>query len=251
MLVEVPHAGLSLDPESLATLVAPARSIGRDADLYVDELFTDAPDVGATLLYSHVSRYVCDLNRSPSDLDSETAERGRAATAPHGLIWRLTTEGKPALSAPIPDEEVQRRLTKIYRPYHAQLRATLEAKREKFGFAILLCGHSMPCFGRFGERRADVVPGSRGRSTGAPELIDTPELLAKSFGYSVAHDQPYRGGFSTAEYGRPASGIHAVQLELNRSLYMDEGTLTRREPAFTTCRAYCKTLVETLGTLSL
>src|SRR5690606_31342028 len=110
VVVEVPHAGLTVDPLALATLIAPARSLGRDADLYADELFADAPACGATLLRAHVSRYVCDLNRAPDEIDEQTSPVGTARSAPHGLIWRRTTEGRPALARPLPPEEVQRRL---------------------------------------------------------------------------------------------------------------------------------------------
>lgn len=251
VVVEVPHAGLSVDPESLGTLIAPARSIGRDADLYADELFSDAPSCGATLLRAHVSRYVCDLNRAPNELDEQTSPVGTARNAPHGLIWRRTTEGRPALARPLPQEEVARRLALIYEPYHATLRALLEEKRRKFGFAVLLCGHSMPTFGRLGERRADVVPGSRGGTTTAAEVLAATERVAARFSLRLEHDVPYRGGYSTATYGKPAEGVHAVQIELSRSLYMDEASLIRQNPGFATTRAFCKDVVTELGQLSL
>ncbi len=92
VVVEIPHAGLSADPLALATLAAPARSLAQDADLYVDELYADAPDEGAAVLVSHVSRYVCDLNRASDDADSLAVEGGRSRSAPHGMIWRSTTE---------------------------------------------------------------------------------------------------------------------------------------------------------------
>lgn len=251
VVVEVPHAGLWVDPESLATLIAPARSLGRDADLYADELFSDAPRSGATLLRAHVSRYVCDLNRAPDELDEQTVPGGTARSAPHGLIWRRNTEGRPALAQPLPPEEVERRIEQIYRPYHETLHDLLFQKREKFGFAVLLCGHSMPALGRMGERRADVVPGSRGRSTTAPAVLTCTERVARKFALRVEHDAPYRGGFSTACYGRPAESIHSVQIELNRGLYMDELKLTRLEPGFAETRAFCRELVLELGRLEL
>lgn len=251
VVVEVPHAGLWVDPESLATLVAPARSIGRDADLYADELFADAPSCGATLLRARVSRYVCDLNRGPDELDEQTTPGGRARSAPHGLIWRRTTEGRPALATPLASEEVARRIDGIYRPYHAALSSLLAEKRKKFGFSVLLCGHSMPSHGRLGERRADVVPGSRGGSTADPAVLTTTERVAERFSLRLEHDVPYRGGHSTAFYGDPTRGIHSLQIELSRALYMDEATLARREPGFTKTRAFCRELITELGRLEL
>ena len=256
MVVEVPHAGLFIDPRSLATLAAPARSLGQDADLYVDELYADAPAEGAHLLVAHISRYVCDLNRGEGDVDSLTVEGGHARSAPHGLIWRTTTEDVPALTGRLPREELERRLDDIYRPYHRTLRALLDQKRERFGYALLLCGHSMPSRGRAGhsdpgQERADVVPGSRGRTSAAPEVIAVPENVAHEMGWSVAHDQPYRGGFSTGHYGRPSEDVHAVQVELARRLYMSEPSLRKKTRDFERTRDYCRGVVARLGRLQL
>lgn len=256
VVVEVPHAGLSVDPRAFATLMAPARSLACDADLHVDELYAEAPLEGATLLVSHVSRYVCDLNRAEDDVDAMTVEGGSTRSAPHGLIWRLTTDNQAALLRPLPQQELTRRLREIYRPYHARLSELLLLKRRKFGFAILLCAHSMPSRGRAGHsdpghERADVVPGSRGRTTATGAVIDAPELLAREFGYSVSHDEPYRGGFSTGWYGRPKDGVHAVQVELARRLYMDEQSLAKKPNEFKETQAYCRRLVACLAALQL
>ncbi len=254
MVVEVPHAGLALDAEATARLVAPVRSLGRDADLFVDELYQDAPAEGASLLCAHVSRYVCDLNRGETDVDSQAAEGGSARAAPHGLIWRTTTDEQPALREPISRIELERRLSTIYRPYHAKLAELLEAKRRKFGFAVLLCGHSMPSRARAQHQdpaRADLVPGSRGRTTAAASVIELPETLGSRWGWSVAHDDPYRGGFSTSYYGRPREGVHALQLEISRRLYMNERTLQKKPNDFENVRRFCRVLVRELGGLRL
>jgi N-formylglutamate deformylase len=246
VVVEVPHAGLRLDPVSLALCVAPARSIGRDADLFVDELYADAPSVGASLLVAEMSRYVCDLNRDPTDLDRETSEVGRLDGSAYGVIWRKSTDGYRALGSELSASEVERRLRDYYRPYHEALENLLQQKRERFGYVVLLCAHSMPSLGRGGELRADVVPGTRGRSSAHPELVNEVEALALSAGKSVRHDDPYRGGFSTEHYGRPAARQHALQVELARRLYMDEAEL-RPNAGFSACRTFCKSLVEHLG----
>jgi N-formylglutamate amidohydrolase len=255
-VVEVPHAGLLVDPLSLATLAAPARSLGRDADLYVDELYATAPELGASMLVAHVSRYVCDLNRSERDIDSRAAEGGVAASAPHGLIWRTTTEDRPALLAPLPRQELERRLTQIYRPYHDALQQLLREKLERFGVAVLLCAHSMPSQGRAGHAdpgraRADIVPGSRGGTSTAPVLKRTTEETAREFGWTLTHDDPYRGGYSTAYYGRPQERVHAIQIEIARRLYMDEQTLAKVPEGFTTTQRFCSQLVQKLGQLAL
>lgn len=254
VLVEVPHAGLGVDAEALASLTAPCRALGRDADLFVDELYADAPSVGAHLLVSRISRYVCDLNRGEDDVDSQAVKGAAPRTSPHGLIWRTTTDDRPALAAPLPRAELDRRLELIYRPYHHEIVRILTEKRRKFGFAILLCAHSMPSQGRAGHadpgrERADVVPGSRGRTSAAESVIDLAEDLAVQRHWTVAHDDPYKGGFSTGHYGRPSEGWHALQIELARRLYMDEAQLRRLPGDFEATRRYCLDLVAQLGRL--
>lgn len=256
VVVEVPHAGLQATAEELNTLTAPAGALARDADLYVDELYAEAPRFGATLIYSKVSRYICDLNRAPQDIDALAVVGGRAPAAPHGLVWRSTTEGAAALVRPLSAQELEVRLDAIYRPYHDALGRLLERKRSRFGYAILLCGHSMPSRGRpdalgRAPERADVVPGSRGGTSAHPSVIELAEQEAKQRGYSVAHDDPYRGGFSTAHYGRPSVGVHALQIELARRLYMDERTLARKPNDFQATRDFCSSLVKRLGELHL
>jgi N-formylglutamate amidohydrolase len=256
VLVEIPHAGLELDPEALATLAAPARALGADADLYVDELYADAPDVGAALIASRLSRYVCDLNRAETDVDPLAVEGGSARSSPHGFVWRTTTEGRPALLGPISPSEYQRRVERYHRPYHRRIAELLEERRARHGFAVLLCAHSMPSRGRDGHddagvERADIVPGTRGRTTAAAPVIALAEELAEKAGFRLRHDEPYRGGFTTVNFGRPRDGVHAMQIELARRLYMDERTLAKRPTEFASLRAFCKELVRKLGELKL
>jgi N-formylglutamate deformylase len=252
LTVEIPHAGLFVDGPTLAKLAAPARSIGRDADLYVDELYAEAPAHGATLITSHVSRYVCDLNRSELDVDAESVEGSPPhARATRGIIWRLTSEGARVLEAPLPRAELMRRLDTYYRPYHRTLAEVLERKRARFGFAILLAAHSMPSVGRAGHGdpqavRADVVPGTRGRSSAAAAFIDAVDDHARAGGLTVAHDDPYQGGYTTQHYGRPDLHVHVVQVELARRLYMDEPTLTKHA-GFEGMKAWCGALAKSLG----
>jgi N-formylglutamate amidohydrolase len=255
VVVEIPHAGVALDTLSMAWSVAPVRAVVRDADLYVDQLFGDATELGATVIASTMSRYVCDLNRSEKDVDRLSVQGGMSDAAPHGLIWRRTSDGEPALSSPLPFKEFERRRDTFYRPYHAALRLLLDQRRKEFGFVILLCAHSMPSRGKpgtadAGKLRADVVPGTRGMTTAAASVIDVPVRVATKFGWTLRHDQPYRGGFTTGHYGRPAQGFHCVQLELSRALYMDEQTLVPHERLHQS-RAFCSEVVMALGRLFL
>src|SRR5258708_6172088 len=261
VIVEVPHASLRLPPEFLDVFAAPARSIARDADLYVDALYEDAPSEGATVLVAGLSRYVIDVNRAECDVDDEVVEGGRAdVRLHHGLVWRTTSAGEPALTRRLTIQELGERLDLVWRPYHRELAAIVERKRARFGIAIILAAHSMPSTergcppgrdGRRGsERRADVVPGSRGRKSAAACFIDAVESHALGCGWTVRHDDPYSGGFTTQHYGRPTEGVHAVQVELARRWYLDEGTL-QPLPAFGVVRGWCRGLVARLGQIAM
>jgi len=261
VVVEVPHAGLEMPAPFLEPLAAPARSIARDADLYVDGLYEDAPAEGATLLVARASRYVIDLNRAEGDVDAEVVEGGRAdSRMQHGLVWRTTSDGERALVRRLTSAELTERLDLVWRPYHRELSAIVERKRVRFGFAILLAAHSMPSVERgprgspgretgSSGRRADVVPGSRGRKSAGAPFIAAIEDHAIAHGWSVRHDDPYAGGFTTQYYGRPAQHVHAVQLELSRRLYLDEMSL-RPLASFGAVRNWCRGLVARLGRMA-
>lgn len=232
LVVSVPHAGIEVPASDSPLLRAVGPELLRDADAFVDRLFARAPALGAPLLVARVSRYVLDVNRAPDDVDHEVCpelERPARASA-RGLVWRTSTEGAPLLNRPLTLGELTSRIERLHAPYHAALAALLEERRRRFGFAVLLDAHSMPSTGRPGhvdpgERRADIVPGDVRGSSCAPSLS---RLVAQHFGdarYLVKPNDPYMGGFITRAHGRPARGVHAIQLELNRDLYLDEDTV--------------------------
>jgi len=259
VVVEVPHAGLRLPGDVLETLHVDARTVLRDADAYVDKLFAQAPRAGATLLVAECSRYVVDLNRRPDDIDGAAVEGIGAARGwfPRGVVWRETSEGTLALRRRLTQAEFARRLADYYAPYHAALAAQLEALHRRHGRALLLAAHSMPSTDRASEaapgspprRRADVVPGSRGRTTAHPALIDAVAQHFRAAGLSVRHDDPYRGGATTQHWGRPAEGFHALQVELNRALYMDEATGAPRPDGMAFLTGLCTDLVVRLASV--
>jgi N-formylglutamate amidohydrolase len=258
LLVEVPHAS-TVVPESVKSeLTAPADALLRDADIYVDELYANAPLLGASLLCSRVSRYVVDLNRAQDDVDSATVSDhpSPVGAQPRGVVWRATTDGRPVLTRPLTFDALRRRLGRFYVPYHEALRQTLIELRAHYGYAILLAGHSMPSRGRSlhvdpGERRADIVPGTQGRTTADARVIELVTEHFKQAGLSVRHDDPYKGGFATTHYGRPHDGFHAIQIEINRALYVDEDTFERRPHDFARLQLLLDALLLKLGKLDL
>lgn len=246
VLVEVPHAGMWVDAEAATWTAVPTHCLARDADLYVDELFADAPELGATLQRARMSRFLVDLNRGEDDYDRLAVEGGSDVDRPRGVIWRVASDGSAVLRDRLPRSEWERRMDRFHRPYHRSLRTILDRKRERFGFAVMICAHSMPTPRRsFGTSPpADVVPGTRGRTSAADRYIDLVDTVARERGWKVRHDVPYRGGYATGHYGRPDDGVHAVQVELARRLYMDERSLARTPDGFEATRGFARDLVQ-------
>ncbi len=257
VLVEVPHAGLFVPEVLREEILASEATRKRDADLYVDELYTRAPETGAALLTARISRYVVDLNRAPDDVELDAREEPASGKGiqPRGVVWRVTTDGRRALRTPLDAALLEQRLALYHRPYHERLRAELERVRERFGFVLLVAGHSMPSAVRRGareiERRADIVPGSLGGTSADPRVVELVDQHFRAAGLSVRHDDPYRGGFTTAHYGRPANRQHAIQIEINRALYMDELSCAPKPENFARLQQLLKDLTARLGQLAL
>jgi N-formylglutamate amidohydrolase len=258
VLIEVPHAGLLVPDSVRSELLAPEDAVLRDADIYVDKLYQNAPKLGAALLTAKISRYVVDLNRAQDDVDAATVSDHPtpAGAQPRGVVWRTTTDGRPILARALSYDALLARLSRYYVPYHAALRQTLTDLRARFGYAVLVAGHSMPSLGRSmhtdpGARRADVVPGTCGRTSADGRVIDLVDAHFRAAGLSVRHDDPYRGGFSTSHYGRPRDRWHAIQIELNRALYVDERSCVVKQPEFTQLQRVLDELVTKLCALDL
>lgn len=256
VLVEVPHSGLQVPPEVESEIDATPLAVLRDSDIYVDQLYQRAPQQGATLLVSRVSRYVVDLNRGPDEVDSAAVPRHPNARhiPARGVVWRARTDGTPLLRAPLTTQQFARRLELFYDPYHQTLREVAARMRQEHGHVVIVAAHSMPSTGRrvFGGRhvrRADVVPGTRGRSTADGRIIDLIDRHFRDAGLSVKHDDPYRGGWTTSSYGAPRRGQHAVQIELNRALYVDERTSEIKKSEFARLQQVLDHLLRKLGEL--
>jgi N-formylglutamate amidohydrolase len=233
VVVSVPHAGI--ETAGFADPLASTLDVRCDADLYVDELYQGAPGGGpkGAFIRARLSRFVCDLNRDPDDVAPAAVPAHPAPrnTDGRGFIWMVTTTGAPAQRRALEIAEWTARRD-IHAAYHGAIRGALDRARRKFGFAILVDGHSMPSVGREGHAdpgkpRADIVPGNRMGATCSARLSAAVDEHFRSHGFSVAFNDPYRGGFITAHHGRPADGIHAIQIEMRRDLYMNEVTFER------------------------
>jgi N-formylglutamate amidohydrolase len=230
-----PHSGRIYPEDMMAAL--DARTIRRSEDALVDDLIAAAPDLGATLLTARYARAYIDLNRDAFELDpgmfaDELPEfaRGRTARVAAGLgaIPRVVSEGQEIYARKLTFAEARGRIDEAHRPYHAALERLIAEAHRAHGFAILIDWHSMPAAAaRVGgrERPCDMVLGDRFGAACASVLTVRAERELEAMGYKVARNTPYAGGYTTEHYGRPARRTHALQIEINRGLYLDEETL--------------------------
>lgn len=214
-------------------------SIRQSEDAYVDELFARAPHLGAPMLRAHFPRAYLDVNREPWELDPQMfaeplSDRFNTASprvaAGIGTLARVVAENKPIYREHLTMDDARMRIEGIYHPYHATLQKLLSEAISAFGLAVLIDCHSMPRISRSGDRLApDIVLGDRYGTTCAGGIVDLVEMIFSGAGLRVARNRPYAGGFVARTYGRPQHGIHALQVEISRHLYMNETTLEKTE----------------------
>ncbi|MEW6598075.1 MAG: N-formylglutamate amidohydrolase [Pseudomonadota bacterium] len=231
-----PHSGRRYPSELLAAARLDLRQLRRTEDAYVDQLVKGAPARGATLLTAELGRAYVDLNRDPLELDPAMFDgplpAGAKIHSPRvaaglGVIPKLSASGREIYGQRLVAREIERRLALAHRPYHAALEQVVQTAVKAHGCALLLDWHSMPSSAaRMGGGAApDVVLGDFHGLSCAPSVIDGIEAFFTRQGYRCQRNQPYAGGYIMERYGRPADGVHALQIELNRSLYLDEARL--------------------------
>lgn len=229
VVLSVPHAGRAYSAALLGAARVGHAALESLEDRLVDRLIWRAAALGATALVAQAPRAEIDLNRDEREIDSALIDPRLPA---HALIQSPRTRGGLGLipsrvpgagaiwSAPIRREELNRRLDEIHRPYHQAVERTLEQARLRFGAAVLLDCHSMPP-GSGGAGGAQLVLGDRHGISMSGPLVDLVQHTAEALGYRVSRNEPYAGGYVVARHGRPDRNIHALQLELDRSVYLD------------------------------
>lgn len=233
-----PHSGSYYPPRFRAMARLDAHALRRSEDCYVDELFAGAVALGAPMLAANFPRAYLDVNREPWELDARmfadplpSFANTRSARVAGGLgtVPRLVGEGLEIYGGKLRLAEAVSRVETIYKPYHECLKRLLARTHAGFGHAVLVDCHSMPASIRLGDSgmRPDFIVGDRFGVACAPALTEAAIGVLTAMGYTVAHNKPYAGGFITEHYGRPARGLHALQIEINRGLYMDERTLRK------------------------
>ncbi|MCJ2063927.1 N-formylglutamate amidohydrolase [Methylobacterium sp. J-088] len=230
------HSGAVYPPHFIAASRLDALALRRSEDAHVERLFAPVVELGAPLLRANFPRAFLDVNREPFELDPRMFDgrlppfantRSMRVAGGLGTVPRVVADGQEIYARRLPVEEATARIEGLYKPYHRLLRSLLQRTAKHHGHCVLIDCHSMPSssLGRDAEMKADVVLGDRFGTACAPALIDRFEAAFRARGFRVVRNKPYAGGFITEHYGEPNLGRHALQIELNRALYMNENSL--------------------------
>jgi N-formylglutamate amidohydrolase len=254
-----PHSGRDFPADFLRLTRLPSLTLRKSEDCYVDELFLSCVGHGAPMLRARVPRSYIDLNREPYELDPRMfsgelpgyANTGSPRVAGGlGTIPRIVSEGEEIYRGRIDFGEARKRIEQVYLPYHRTLSALTNAVLSKVGEVLLVDCHSMPASAstHVAPQMAggvDVVLGDRFGASCAEDISGFVEDELRRHGLRVLRNKPYAGGFITQNHGAPHRGQHALQIEINRSLYMNETTL-EKTPGFHDVRAILDKLVGAL-----
>jgi N-formylglutamate amidohydrolase len=228
-----PHSGRVYPRTFLATARLDLATLRRSEDSFVDELVAGVVGRGQPLVRAHFPRCYVDVNREPYELDPRMFEgrlpsfantRSMRVAGGLGTVARVVGDSQEIYDQRLPVDDALRRIECLYKPYHRALRRLLGRVHAEFGAAALIDCHSMPSTAGAKEERprADIVLGDRYGTSCVGAISETIESTLRELGYLVSRNKPYAGGFITEHYGNPAAGLHSIQLEINRALYMDE-----------------------------
>jgi N-formylglutamate amidohydrolase len=261
VLFNSPHSGSIYPRAFLARAQLNLSALRRSEDTFVDELFAGVVPIGFPLMRAHFPRCYVDVNREPYELDPRMFDgrlpsfantRSMRVAGGLGTVARVVGDAQEIYDQRIPVDDALRRIEGLYKPYHRALRRLITRVHREFKAAVLVDCHSMPsAAGAKDERpRADFVIGDRYGTSCVATVADTVEGTLLGLGYSVSRNKPYAGGFITEHYGDPPAGLHAIQLEINRALYMDERRYERSQN-FARIAQDMATLAERLGELPI
>jgi len=256
-----PHSGSVYPRAFLMASRLDRLTLRRSEDSFVDELALGVVPRGYPLMRAHFPRCYVDVNREPYELDPRMFDgrlpsfantRSMRVAGGLGTVARVVGDAQEIYGQRIPVDDAIRRIEGLYKPYHRALRRLFTRVHRDFSAAVLIDCHSMPSSaGSKDERpRADVVLGDRYGTSCVGVVAEVVETILRGQGYSVSRNKPYAGGFITEHYGNPAAGLHAIQLELNRALYMDERRF-ERSPTFGRVAADLEMLADALAAIPI
>ncbi len=259
-----PHSGRIYPKSFVKSSNLDAVTLRRSEDCFVEEIFGGVVALGTPLMHAHFPRAYLDANREPYELDPamfadplppHVNTRSLRVAGGLGTIARVVADATEIYREPLAYAEAERRIRLLYMPFHDSLRELLEEAHKQFGGALLIDCHSMPSVGGpgdddLGAERPDIVLGDRYGTSCASEITQEAERILKRLGYNTTRNNPYAGGFNTEHYGRPNRGLHALQIEINRGLYMNEARL-QRGPGLKRLKNDMATFVAELGKLDI
>lgn len=237
VVVTSPHSGSDYPTAFLAASRLSAHDLRQSEDMYVDALFAEAPNFGATLIAARYPRSFVDLNRGANEIDPDLVEDDlpvhREQSLPRvqaglGTIPRIVAEDTPIYDDKLSIDEIARRMREIYHPFHAMLEDEVANLRNNFSTALLVDAHSMPSLAtrnsapRNRSAQIDIVLGTCHGRACTDRITDFVSQYFRRSGYTIALNRPYAGGYITSHFGRPHAASHAIQIEINRALYMNE-----------------------------
>jgi N-formylglutamate amidohydrolase len=259
LVLASPHSGAEYPDEFLAVSRLDPLTLRRSEDSFVDEIFASAPELGAPLVAARFPRAYLDVNREPWELDptmfSDALPNYINIRSPRvrmglGTIARVVASGEEIYARKLRFAEARIRVERLYHPYHQALRNLVLDTEAAFGGCLLIDCHSMPSAASEagGQGPADIVLGDCHGTACAPEIIEAARSFLMRRSFAVSLNTPYAGGYTTAHYGNPRRNRHALQIEINRALYMDERRC-RRKPELALLAAEMTALVAHLGEL--
>lgn len=228
-----PHSGREYSDGLRSRTSLALEVLRRSEDAYVDELIDCANEFGATTLVSECPRVFVDVNRGPLELDpkmfsdrvpGDAIMQSRRAISGLGVVPRIGADGRQLYSRRMKFREAEALLADFYTPYHQALTKLIDDMKAKFGRVVLIDTHSMP---EHSARGADFVLGDRFGASCSPDVTRRVESLLREQGFVTVRNTPYAGGYTTEHYGRPESGVHVLQIEINRGLYLEERRVVR------------------------
>jgi N-formylglutamate amidohydrolase len=235
-----PHSGRIYPKAFLEASRLDPQTLRKSEDCYVDELFEPVVALGAPLIAARFPRAYLDVNREPYELDPElfsgrlppfaNSQSARVAGG-LGTIARIVADTEEIYRERLPIGAAFERIERLYKPFHAALADLLETTRRRFGMAVLIDCHSMPStpMGQNAGGRPHFVLGDRFGASCDAKLTRFIRDVLQGAGHEVQVNRPYAGGFITEYYGSPGRGVHALQLEINRSLYLDEASFAKNK----------------------
>lgn len=263
LIIASPHSGSHYPVDLIEASALSKMALRRSEDCYVDELFSSARHTGVPMIRALYPRAYLDLNREAYELDPDMFDGPLPAfvntasprvAAGLGTVARIVSNQKEIYARKLTWNEVEKRVARLYKPYHQSLRRLVNEAKDKFGYCVLIDCHSMPSAGLPSGRGKsgdgiDVVLGDRNGLSCSSLVTEETERVLSNLGYSVIRNNPYAGGFTTQHYGTPETGVHALQIEINRCLYVDENSLNRR-PGFAKLQDDLRVLIEALSKFS-